>query len=278
MEKIAIMYDFDNTLSVDYMQNYGFFKKLHVDMYDLFNMTNEFSKEHNMDGILCIQYIIQKVAKENGIKLTKKFMESTGKNIEFFAGVESWFDRINEYALKRGFEIEHYIISSGQKEIIEGCKIAKFFKGIFANEYLFDENTLEAITTKQVVNYTSKTQYIFRIKKGLIYDLSDAKEINKFIPNNKLNIPYKNMIYIGDGETDVPCMTIVKDKGGLSIGLYNPNNIKYKEIAELLYQDSRVNLWLPADYTNNGALDKAIKKYVRSLTVKKEQVNANNPQ
>jgi hypothetical protein len=172
--------------------------------------------------------------------------------------VQNWFDRINQYGESIGVNIEHYIISSGIKEIIEGCPIADKFKKIFACQYYFDE-TGEAAWPKIAINYTQKTQYIFRISKAA-YDETDNKKVN-----DKMNdrvIPYNNMIYFGDGITDIPCMTFVKKQGGTSIAVYHKGE-KNKVTGLLL--DDRVNYISPADYQEGSDLDSLVKCIIQEM-------------
>ena len=184
-QKIAIMYDFDDTLSVDCMENFGLFQYLGVDKYDFFDKADQNASKLNMDKVMAFLYTLLKEAKDKNLPLTKNHFMEFGKNIEYFPGVITWFDRINKFGLDHGFIIEHYIISSGLNEIIDGCKIKDKFKKIYACEYVYNENK-EAIWPARAINYTNKTQFIFRINKGIL-DVSDDS-INDFM-DKSLNIP-----------------------------------------------------------------------------------------
>ena len=262
---IVIMYDFDKTLSKSYMSEYGFIKNLgfksNDEFFDYCNIT--IAKSYNMDNILA--FLLAKIikAKEHKIKLTKSYLNKMGKNIEFFDGVETWFKRINDYAKSLGYKVEHYLISSGITEIIEGCSIYNQFKKVFASSFAYNEKG-EAFWPKQVVNYTAKTQYIFRIKKGLINDLTNDEDINKKYNSTNSVVPYKNMIYIGDGQTDVPCMKLVKEKGGHSICLHNGTQHSLK-VAKQIYGDGRVNKINIADYSENADLEKYVKNIIKNI-------------
>lgn len=256
MKEIALIYDFDCTLIPGCSQEYSLASTLGFESAEMWNSANIFRRKYNIDDLLGFNCWILKMAKEKNIKITRKFLESQGKNIKFFNGVEEWFERINNYGKKLGLIISHYIISSGNLEIMQGCNIAKYFKKIFACEFAYDDNG-EAFFVARTVDYTGKTQYLYRIKKNLIDDLYDNKSINRHIKATSGPKKFKNMIYIGDGETDVPCMQIVKDNGGYSVSVYH--NDKSIETSKILKKEKRVHLITEADYSENGKLDKSIK-------------------
>jgi hypothetical protein len=195
MKKIimAIMYDFDKTLSTQDMQNYDFIPALGMTPAEFWGQTEDFSKKNGVDRVLSYMYMMIKKTKENNIKMTREWLNSLGKNIKFYNGVTTWFKRINEYGDSKGVTVEHYLISSGNKEIVDGCAIAKEFKEIYGCEFLFDEKTNEPIWPKIAINYTQKTQYFFRVSKG-IYDINADNAVNAKTPNRR--IPYRNMVYL----------------------------------------------------------------------------------
>ena len=205
-----------------------------------------------MEGILGYMYYMKLKCDEKGIPFTKEYLRSLGKNINFYKGVQNWFKRINQYGESIGVKIEHYIISSGVKDIIDGCAIKDEFKKIFACQYYFNEEG-EAVWPKIAINYTQKTQYIFRISKG-IYDETENKKVNEKMTDRV--VAYDNMIYFGDGITDIPCMTFVKKQGGISIAIY-PKGKKNKVTNLLL--DNRVNYICAADYQEGSELDSLVK-------------------
>jgi hypothetical protein len=196
-----------------------------------------------------------KAARDAGIPLTRKFLNDCAKDVTFFPGVETWFDRINSYAAAKGIVVEHYICSSGNREIIEGTPIAKCFKKIFGCEFVYDPITKVAIWPKTAINYTQKTQYLYRISKGVLNIKNDEK-VNEKI--KKKRIEFKNMIYIGDGITDVPCMEIVKNAGGHAIAIMSQN----KEITKRLENDKRVQFIVKPDYREDSKIDKMVKKVI----------------
>ena len=261
---VAIMYDFDKTLSTTDMQNYMFIPALGMKPDEFWGATGEFSKKSEVERILSYMYMMVKLSQEKGIKLTKKFLNDCGKKIDYYPGVENWFKRINKYGQALDVKIEHYLLSSGTKEIVEGSKIAKYFKEIYGCEFYFDPETQVPVWPKQAVNYTQKTQYLFRISKGAT-DLRDDKKINEKEKDHR--IPYTNMIYLGDGMTDVPCMQVLKNNGGKSIAIYNP---KDKANIQKLVREKRVNFAFTANYTEGSNLDKTVKSIIKQIAVDNE--------
>lgn len=263
-KKVAFMYDFDYTLINGYMFEFGLLEKLGEENLTYWNANLELCKKHNMDNNLGYMYLLLQTAKKNNVKITRKYLQDYGKVIKFYKGLDTWFKRTTEYGKKLGLEVEHYIISSGLQEIIEGTSIAPDIKRIFATNFAYDENG-EAFWPAQVVNYTNKTQYIFRIKKNLIDDLYNQYEVNEYYEKEK-KMPYTNMVYFGDGETDIPCMKLIKDKGGFSVCVYSEADPNCKKIADKIYKDGRVNFEVKADYSENSELDKEIKRLLEQLS------------
>jgi hypothetical protein len=211
------------------------------------------------------------------ISIKKEDFEKYGKQIALYQGVEAYFDRINLYAIQKGFEIEHYIISSGLREFIEGTSIAHHFKDIFASGFMYDENNV-ACWPALGVNYTNKTQFLFRINKG-IHNSYDNTLINKIVPEHEKPIPFSNMIYLGDGETDIPAMKMVKMQGGFTIAVYNENYNKGiyplvkrnpKELCEEIVHQGRADFVAPANYVENSSLDILIKRCIDKIVAEQE--------
>lgn len=257
---VAIMYDFDKTLSSDDMQNFGFVPSLNMTPTEFWSLTQEIGEKEGLEGTMAYMYMMVKCCKDKGIKLTKSLLNEVGKNIKYYEGVTTWFKRINQFAEEQGLEVEHYIISSGNKEIVDGCSIAPNFKQIYGCEFFFNEEG-EAIWPKISINYTSKTQFLFRISKGAL-DASDDKTVNTKIETKR--IPFHNFIYLGDGLTDVPCMQLVKEKGGKSIAIYPKGN---KEKVIQLFEEGRVNYLCSADYKAGSNLEKIIKLILTQMAL-----------
>ncbi len=258
---VALMYDFDKTLALSDMQSFDFIPNLGLTAEEFWNKTTEFCEKYDTDRVLGYLYTMILIAKEKGIKITKEYLRSCGKNIKFFEGVTTWFQRINEYAESKGLQVEHYLITSGNKEIVEGNPIFNEFKQVFGCEYVYDKNG-EACWPKSIINYTLKTQYIFRISKGAIYNNDDTKVNEKTLQRR---IKYQNMIYFGDGMTDVPCMILVKENGGTSIAVHPKGG--FEKVANL-YEGNRVNFIAKADYKNGSELDRIVKLIIDGIAIK----------
>ncbi len=267
---MAIMYDFDKTLSTTDMQNYGFIPALGMTPEEFWAATGDFSKKTGTERILSYMWMMIKLSKEKNIPCTEKWLNSLGKQVEYYPGVETWFKRINKYGKDKGVKIEHYLLSSGTKEIVEGTSIAKEFKKIYGCEFYYDPETKLPVWPKFAINYTQKTQYFFRISKGII-DVHDDSVNDKTVSKR---IPYENMVYLGDGMTDVPCMVLVKQNGGSAIAIYNK---KEQENVSALLRGGRVNFACLGDYTDGGDLDQTIKLIIDRISLgaqikKKEEI------
>ena len=237
---VAILYDFDSTLSRTDMQNFGFIPSLGMTPAEFWGATGKFSEETGCERTLAYLYMMQKLAAEKGIKMTKEWLKEQGKGIEFYNGVETWFDRINAYGKEHGVNVEHYLISSGNKEIVEGCKIAKQFKVIYGCEYIFDPVTGVPVWPKLAINYTQKTQYFFRISKGAV-DATDDKGVNEKAKEKR--IPYS---------------------GGKSIAVYPKGK---EDRVKDLYDDGRVNYVCPANYKEGSEIEKVMKLIIQGVAI-----------
>lgn len=267
--KVALMYDFDKTLSPKDMQEFSFIPSLgYQNPGDFWSDVNKIKTEQKMDSILAYLYMMLKKADANSKPILKQNFVDLGKDIEYYPGVEEWFKRINEYGDKLNIEVEHYIISSGLTEIIEGTSINDEFKKVYACKYYYDANGV-AKWPALVVNYTTKTQYIFRINKQVL-DESEDNELNRYTKMEDRPIPFSRMIYIGDGLTDVPCMKLVKEYGGTSIAVHQKDNQKMKEINDTLVDDNRVDFSVDADYTENSLMDTIIKTTLEKIATEQK--------
>ena len=247
---VALIYDFDGTLSPGNMQEFGFIQAVGQTPEEFWAKSDQIAIGQDASNVLSYMKLMYDEAQKNGIKLRHSRFREFGKHIELFDGVREWFGLINEYGRSRGVRIEHYINSSGLKEIIEGSPIAHEFKHIFAGTFIYDENG-EAEWPGIAVDYTAKTQFIFKISKG-IFSARDNKIVNSSVAEDKKRIPFPQMIYFGDGDTDVPCMKIVSMFGGNSVAVYNPTDDKKKKVAQKLLRQGRVNFYTPAVYTKDS--------------------------
>ena len=252
---LAICYDFDKTLSPDDMQAQGYIQSVYDgDIPSFWKESNEMAEANEMDSNLA--YMYKMVRKARGrIVLTKKSLQEYGAAVKLFPGVEEWFERIRTYGEEHGVIVEHYIISSGLKEMIEGTSVAKSgaFEKIYASSFMFDDDDVP-IWPAQVINYTNKTQFIFRIEKGVL-------DVNDYFPPEEVRVPFRNMVYIGDSDTDIPCMKLVNVNGGHSIGVYNNDTLDKTKVYKMLH-DKRIKYFAPADYTDGSKLDVLVKAII----------------
>ena len=269
---IAIMYDFDKTLCTRDMQEYTFIPSIGMEADEFWQHSNVVTTTEMMDSILAYMYCMVDKAHQTGIPLTRDSLVACGKDVEYHPGVEDWFERINRYAAEAGVEVEHYVLSSGLKEIIEGTTIAKYFKRIYACEFMYKYG--QAVWPKLAVNYTNKTQFVYRINKGVL-DISNNTDLNSSRPDSEKRVFFSNMIYIGDGLTDVPCMKLVKQSGGHSIAIYHPG--QHTSATQLLHHE-RVDWMFEADYTEGSALDSAMKTLLHNLATYNQLKGINEQQ
>ena len=233
---VAICYDFDKTLSPDDMQAQGYIQSVGDEVESFWKESNGLAEENDMDQNLA--YMFTMIQKAHGkVIFNKKALMDYGAKVQLFPGVETWFKRIRDYGMERGVIVEHYIISSGLKEMIEGTKVANEFEKIYASSFYYDKDGV-AQWPAQVINYTSKTQFLFRIEKGTL-DVNDSG-VNDYFKPEDIRIPFRNMVYIGDSDTDIPCMKLINSYSGHSIGVY----------------------YTPADYTEGSELDKLVKTII----------------
>lgn len=259
---VALIYDFDGTLAPGNMQEFGLLQAIgYENPIDFWNLCDQIAKTNDAGGIAVVMYALQAALQRAGIRCTREMLRSFGKSIQFFPGVFEWFDLVNAYAAEIGIEVKHYINSSGVKEMVEGCAIAHQFEQIYACTYLYDSNG-DACWPSVVVDYTKKTQFIFKINKG-ICEVSDRVRINEFVPSDERPVPFERMIYFGDGETDVPCMRTVKSNGGHSFAVYG--NDKKRALAQQLLAEGRVNFACAADYTESGQMMEIVKRILDKI-------------
>lgn len=267
--KVAIIYDFDGTLAPGNMQEHSFLPDINMDKDSFWNKVDKITKQQKLDNILVYMDLMIREARKNSKFITKQNLTAHGKNLKLYQGVVDWFKHINAYAKNKNIEIEHYIISAGNKEILDGLAISHEFKKIYGCKFIFDNNDV-AIGCGLAINYTNKTQFLFRINKDKL-DETD-KLVNKYQEEEKCPIPFRNMIFIGDGETDVPSFRLVKEKGGHSIAVYEPDKRSTKtkdfpkKVAQDLYNVGRVNFTCPTDYTKNKRLYQIVIKIIDKIS------------
>lgn len=264
MPVLAICYDFDKTLSPDDMQAQGYIQSVGYDIADFWKETDYLAENNDMDTNLAYMYMMMKEAEGNLI-FNKQTLMDYGSRVSLFPGVETWFERIREYGKQKGVKVEHYIISSGLKEMIEGTSVAKegAFEKIYASAFCYNDRGI-AVWPSQVVNYTNKTQFLFRIAKGVL-DVNDSG-VNDFFEPDEIRVPFRNMVYIGDSDTDIPCMKLVNTYGGHSIGVYNATT-KDKTKVHRMMKENRIKYFAPADYSEGTDIDILLKAIIDRTVV-----------
>ncbi|WP_296203144.1 HAD family hydrolase [uncultured Hyphomicrobium sp.] len=252
---IALVYDFDGTLSPRPMQEYSFLPQLGIEAKAFWDECTQVARAQGADPLITYMHLMYKKAKEKGLRIDRADLVRQGASVELFPGVETWFDAIADYikirAESAGVELRHYLVSSGLTEIIEGTKIRPHFHNVFASEYWFD--AYELPYPKRVITDTGKTQYLFRINKG-IEDLGES--INAHMPEEQRPIPFRNMIYFGDGETDVPSMALMRKSGGHAIAVHPAEKGRGYETCLDLFRAGRVDFYATADYRRGSDLFK----------------------
>ena len=264
--KVALIYDFDETLSSSYMQDFSLIPALGMKPNTFWKRANLWSANNGADQITGSMYYFMKVAKDKKLKLTREALNNFGKDVEYYNGVSDWFERINNFGKALDLEIEHYIISSGYEEIVEGTSIRQYFKDVFACSYAFGEDGTP-VWPARIINYSIKTQFLSKINNGL--SKNDDIAVNEYTPDDERPIPFNRMIYFGDGMTDIPSMKLTKERGGTAIAVYKPKSHSKKKAMKLLI-DNRVNFALPADYSENKEIDLVVKTILDKIATERD--------
>lgn len=261
----ALIYDFDGTLAPGNMQEYDFIPAVGKSNKEFWNDANTLAEQQDADQVLTYMARMIQEAQSKGLSLRREAFRESGRHVELYRGVKEWFARINDYGRSRGVEILHYINSSGLKEIIEGTSIAHEFKNIYACSFLYNVDGI-AYWPAVAVNYTNKTQFIFKINKG-VESVFDTHMVNQYMEEKNRPVPFSRMIYVGDGTTDIPCMRLVKNFGGHSIAVYNPDETGQRRTLNDLIRDNRVNHVCPADYTEGSEIDVVVKTIIDKIAL-----------
>ena len=270
--KTALIYDFDGTLARGNMQEVTFIPSVGMGIGDFWGEADRLTRESDGDNILMSMQLMLQRARENGEPITKKMLREHGQDVKLFDGLKTdltgpgWFERIDAFGREYGLEIEHYIVSAGLEEMIDGCPIRDAFRHVFASKFVYDRDGV-AIWPAVGVNYTTKTQYLFRINKGVLNHY-EHERINRFTPDDVRPVPFDRMIFLGDGDTDVPTMKMMHTKGGFSIAVYDPRNSKRDQdkIYGLISED-RVNFVAAADYREGSPLDLIVKGLIGRIAI-----------
>lgn len=258
--RMAIAYDFDGTLAPGNMQEHQFLPDIGMKPAVFWSEVKRLTREHQADEVLVYMNLMLKKAASADVPVRRENFKTHGEQIRLFDGVTDWFDRITEYARTREIRVDHVLISSGNAEIFAGTPIASKFSQVYASKFIFNQNGV-ADWPALAVNYTTKTQYLFRINKDS-HDLSDNSEVNRFVSKQDRPVPFENMIFIGDGATDIPCFRLVKEQGGLSIAVYKPHTGGAKGKADRYKSDGRVHCVAPAIYDDGSRIDRIVKAQI----------------
>ena len=260
---VALIYDFDGTLSPLNMQEYDFLKAIGIkDRKKFWDENQKLINTHNSSNVLTYMRLMLKKSQAANVSIRREQFVEFGKSIKLYKGVEQWFELVNALGNKYNIKIEHYINSSGLKEMIEGTPIAKHFKEIYACSFMYEDGV--AVWPAVAVDVTAKTQFLFMINKG-ISKISENYKVNRYVADKDRPVPFSHMIYFGDGETDVPCMRLVKHKGGNSIAVYRPRNAAKRAMAEQLVGENRVNFACAADYSLNGEMYRIVESIIKQI-------------
>lgn len=261
---ISIVYDFDGTLSPQPMQEYTVLPKLGVNPAAFWREVKEETRATSAESMLVYMRLLLEKAEQAKVHIGREDFRQMAKAIDYFPGVADWFARINAYVSKlsgRRIKLQHYIVSAGIQEILEGTRIRKHFKRIYASQYHYDHHGV-ARFPKLLLTDTSKTQFLFRINKGK-EDLNDS--INEHMPEAQRPVPFANMIYVGDGLTDVPSMTVTRNNGGHTIAVYKKGSPGGLSVCKNLLDADRVHFIAPADYRRDSKLDKRVKLLLKAV-------------
>ena len=261
---LAIAYDFDGTLSPGSMQEHSFIPEVGEDKAAFWARVNGEAARLGADNILIYMHEMVKAAQREDVRFRREDIERHGQRIGFFPGVaEGWFARLRDHGEAQGVAVQHFIISSGLKEMIRASAIGREFEKVFASEFKYNADDVP-VWAAAAVNYTNKTQFLFRINKGAL-DLSDHAAVNRFVPEDDRPVPFRNMIYIGDGDTDVPCMRTVKEQGGVSIAVHPPGDAAGAAKTSSLKAEQRVHFTADADYSAGSPLDDYVKAAIDKM-------------
>lgn len=256
---VALMYDFDKTLSTKDMEEYTLIPAFKMTPDEFWKASDDLAKRNGMDYILSTLLLLIEKSKSCGVDISRESLIEHGKAIELHDGLDTWFERINAVGDSLGLEVRHYIISCGIKPMIEGSSIAKHFTNIFACDYVYDGNI--PVWPAMALNYSSKIQFLYRISKG-VEDISEHERLNKHMDQSLKPVPFSNMVYIGDGLTDVPSMKLTRLNGGYAVGVY-----QNKEDSKYLIDDDRVDFYVKADYSKNSEMERVVEAILSKISI-----------
>jgi phosphoserine phosphatase len=257
-------YDFDGTLAPGNMQEHAFIPdELGMAHADFWEEARALAYAQRGDGILAYMHLMLTKAREKGLELSLESWRARGAALRLFPGVTDWFPRQNARAEALGLDLRHFIISSGNRELIEGSPIAGCFERIYASAFMFDQDR-DAIGIALAINYTGKTQYLFRINKWTLEEW-DADGINRVQADRDRPAPFERIAFFGDGATDIPVMRVVTDHGGHAVAVYDPDREITEAAAHQLLTDGRARLAAPGDYREGAPLDLLAQRILQEM-------------
>ena len=267
---IAIVYDYDQTLSPNYMQDEVLFPTFGIDAKKFWGRCHTLVKEEGYDNELAYMKALLDYLEID--RPTNARLRELGGGLQFFPGLPEMFEQFEKGLLTpqhqaHGIKVEHYIISSGLKVLIEGSRLAPYIRAMFGCEFAEDREGRIAFP-KRAISHTQKTQFLFRINKGL---LDYSQDVNDHMPADLRPVPFEHMIYIGDGPTDVPCFTVVRQHGGHAIAVYNatdPSRSSFKKCYQLSTHADRVRHIAPADYRAGSHLRLLLEQMVEEVATR----------
>ena len=265
----ALLYDFDKTLCTTDMQNYAFIPGLGLTPAQFWEQVNAFSRANHMEGVLAYMYRMVRESQSRNVPFTRQDLVNMGRDIVLFPGLPDWFGRVNRYGEELGVTVEHYVISSGLREIIEGSGIVPCFREVFASEFYYDPSG-RPVWPKLAVNFTAKTQFVYRVNKGVL-DVSEERALNDSMPDEGKRVPFANMVYLGDGLSDVPCMKMMRAYGGTAVAVWQeagPGGAGNRPGVEELLSRGRADFIFPADYRQDTGLDRTVRDILASIAVR----------
>jgi len=259
--RTAIVYDFDGTLASGNMQEHSFLPNhVNCSIDEFWRDVARLKEAHDADQILIYMMEMVRRSREAQKPISASALADHGRSLPYMPGVQEWFDRITNHAKSQELALEHYVVSSGNEEIIRGSEIFRHFTKVFGSRYVYDDEGF-AQWPAVVVNYTTKTQFLFRINKGVSNTWQD-EPVNRWIPMNERPVPFTRMIYIGDGDTDIPSMKMVRHQGGHSVAVFDPKKWDAMSAQPNVYNliaENRADFVVPADYREGSQLDVTIK-------------------
>ncbi|MCC6203097.1 MAG: haloacid dehalogenase-like hydrolase [Gammaproteobacteria bacterium] len=255
---LAVVYDFDGTLTPLPMQEYTVLPELGIDAARFWREVQDEVERTGGDRILAYMRLLVEKIEVNRKHLSRDALRRLAAGIQYFPGVEEWFTHVDDYVAARSggsVQVRHYLVSAGLDEILAGISIRDRFERIYASQYYFDHHE-RAVFPTVVINDTAKTQYLFRINKGRE---ETSQSINDYMPESARPIPFEHMLYIGDGLTDVPCMTVTKKYGGFAVAVHEPDNAGAIDVCRELVRAGRIDYFAPADYRAGSELEQRIR-------------------